>query len=411
MLRIFFFCFFIYTTTYTYAQDTTRVLFIGNSLTYYNSMPQTFEDIARSKGDTCIVSVYAPGGTGFLNHVNDPNVYTHFRQGNWDYVILQPGSNESPGYSEPIHQTLTRARKLKDSILHYSPCAKILYYEISYGVWGNSSSDLQSYNNTMDLIRANLTYLADSTQLFFAPAGEAMRTAWNRDTSTMLWGSTGDIHPNAKGSYLIACTFYTSIFQKPSFGTSITAGLGQNEAMAYQHLADSTVLDSLTEWRINTYLPYTDFTYTTNISEVDFTNKSLNIDSVKWDFGEGSVSTQLHPTHTYTQNGEYDVTLQTYSSVCTESISKRISIVALGLEDKISQAKTDVYPNPFSDKISIAGQYKIEDISLYNTWGQDLTHMTIKKITSSGCEISTELLPNGTYILKTENYYHTIVKI
>jgi len=31
------------------AQDTTKVLFIGNSITYYNNMPQTFEAIANDK--------------------------------------------------------------------------------------------------------------------------------------------------------------------------------------------------------------------------------------------------------------------------------------------------------------------------------------------------------------------------
>jgi len=62
------------------AQDTTKVLFIGNSITYFNNMPQTFESIANSKGDPTEVTIYAPGGTGFINHVNDPNVFNYFQQ-------------------------------------------------------------------------------------------------------------------------------------------------------------------------------------------------------------------------------------------------------------------------------------------------------------------------------------------
>ncbi len=80
-------------------------------------MPQTFESIANSKGDPTEVTVYAPGGTGFINHVIDQNVYNLFHAGSWDYVVLQPGSNESPGYSEPIDATLSRAKTLKDFIL------------------------------------------------------------------------------------------------------------------------------------------------------------------------------------------------------------------------------------------------------------------------------------------------------
>lgn len=73
----------------------------------------------------------------------------------------------------------------------------------------------------MDLIRTNLDDLSDSTKLFFAPAGEAIRTAWNISQTEMLWGGNEDIHPNDKGSYIIACTFYASIFQKKSLGTNI----------------------------------------------------------------------------------------------------------------------------------------------------------------------------------------------
>lgn len=49
------------------AQNIKNILFIGNSITYFNNMPQTFESIANDKGDAASVTVYAPGGTGFIN--------------------------------------------------------------------------------------------------------------------------------------------------------------------------------------------------------------------------------------------------------------------------------------------------------------------------------------------------------
>lgn len=57
------------------AQNMTRVLFIGNSITYFNIMPQTFEAIANLKGDSILwQQCYSTGGTGFINHVNDETV-------------------------------------------------------------------------------------------------------------------------------------------------------------------------------------------------------------------------------------------------------------------------------------------------------------------------------------------------
>ena len=41
---------------------------------------------------------------------------------------------------------------------------------------------------------------------------------------------------------------------------------------------------------------------------VNFTNSS-NATAYKWDFGDGSTSTEANPTHTYTSYGEFDVTL------------------------------------------------------------------------------------------------------
>jgi PKD repeat protein len=336
------------------AQDTTKVLFIGNSITYYNDMPQTFQAIANSMGDTTEVTVYAPGGTGFIDHVNDVNVYNHFKTGNWDYVVLQPGSNESPGYSEPIATTLQRAKQLNDSILYYNPCAKIVYYEISYGVWGNSIADLIQYNETMDSINFNLTQLADSTQQCLAPAGEALKAAWNGNQNVMLWGGNGDIHPNAKGSYITACAFYATIFKKPSYGTQILGGLNAQVAHQYQTLADTIVLNNLPDWRIGTYDLVSDFSYTTNgVDIVNFFDNSLNADSVSWDFGDGTTSNLLNPIHTFYSIGGYDVMHTAYQNGCAKDTTHSLMVEMLSANEWAEELNFSIFPNPSNGKLSI----------------------------------------------------------
>ena len=374
-----------------YAQDTTKVLFIGNSITYFNDMPQTFEDIANSKHDTTEVTVYAPGGTGFINHVNDANVYDHFRTGDWDYVVLQPGSNESPGYSEPIASTLERARQLKDSIFYHNPCAKIVFYEISYGVWGNTEANLSQYNETMDLIRANLTQLADSTEQFFAPAGEALKTAWNANSNVMLWGGTGDIHPNAKGSYIIACAFYATIFNKQSLGTSVLGGVSEQEANQYQTIADTTVLNYLSDWRIGTYELMSDFNYTSNgVDIVNFFDNSQNADSVSWDFGDGTTSNLLNPIHTYFTLGNFEVVHTAYKNGCAKDSSYTIGIEMLSTDEFLDNFKFKIYPNPSQGQFFIKLPIGIESYR-------------IKVITVSGQVVSDEIRTNQLINLDLSN--------
>lgn len=382
------------------AQDTTNVLFIGNSITYFNSMPQTFESIANSKGNPTKVTLYAPGGTGFVNHVNDARVFNHFKKGDWDYVILQPGSNESPGYSYPISQTLSRARSLIDSIKAYNQCVDILFYEISYGVWGSSSSNLVTYNNTMTAIKSNLTLLADSTFSFFAPVGEAFRTAWNANQSEMLWGGVGDIHPNAKGSYIAACVFYATIFQKPSLGSSVTSTLTRTDSRRFQTLADSIVLNNLSDWKINTYNQYTNFSYSLNSKNINLTNLSKNYDSVLWVFGDGNSSSSIHLTHSYSSAGNYTVKLITYSKGCVDTNSQNITIAVTDLNENLNQKKWIIYPNPASNYLNIQGPDDgLATYSIYTVNGSLILRTQNRKIDISK-------YTKGIYVLKIETGNH-----
>ena len=50
----------------------------------------------------------------------------------------------------------------------------------------------------------------------------------------------------------------------------------------------------------------TDFYY---VSTLQFKNTSSKSGAVKWDFGDGSTSTEPNPTHKYAQSGKYEVTL------------------------------------------------------------------------------------------------------
>ncbi len=392
MKQAIFLTFFLLFNLHINSQQTKNVLFIGNSITYYNNLPFTFEDIANSKGDPTSVTMYAPGGHGFADHVNDPNVYAKFRERVWDFVVLQPGSGESFGSTQPISATLNRALQLKDSILKYSSCAKILFYEISNGVTGSSANDLSEYNNTMDMVRSNFEYWADNTQLYFAPVGEAFREKWNNDQTDMLWVSTYNIHPNAKGSYLAACVFYASIYQKPSSGTTVTGSLSQAEATVLQQIADEKVLLHKADWRINVYNLYTDFDYNMNGLEVNFTNLSTNADSYFWDFGDGNTSTDTNPIHQYISAGTYQVSLTTTKGNCSETVIKNIT--PDGISNLLDENSFNLYPDPANNflriKTKMSGKYIYRII--------DITGKIL--LTTKRNKIDVTRLKKGLYLMK-----------
>ncbi|MEN8125604.1 MAG: T9SS type A sorting domain-containing protein, partial [Bacteroidota bacterium] len=280
------------------------------------------------------------------------------------------------------------------------------------GVWGSNPDDIQAYNDSMDLVRSNFEYLADSTELFFAPVGEAFRTKWNDSQADLLWVDTGDLHPNPRGSYITACVFYATIFQKNSQGTDVTGSLAPIEINDLQILADTTVLNNLPDWRINTYNLYSNFNVTVTNNQASFNNLSQNVDSVEWDFGDGSTSSEIHPNHIYNQTGDFDVKLTTYKGDCNEVVTKTISIAILDINNFELDGKWNLYPNPFSNAIKIEGIENIEKIEIYTITGQKLllNDQLMTKNRDQSITIDLSGLASGIYILKVNDIMQKIIK-
>ena len=55
------------------AQLSFKVLFLGNSYTDVNDLPQIIHDVALSAGDTLVFDSYTPGGYQLVDHSLDSN--------------------------------------------------------------------------------------------------------------------------------------------------------------------------------------------------------------------------------------------------------------------------------------------------------------------------------------------------
>ncbi len=66
-----------------------RILFIGNSHTYYNDMPAMLAGLAGKEGIPCEVTMIAHGGWYLEQHQKEPEVRFNILHGNYDYVVLQ----------------------------------------------------------------------------------------------------------------------------------------------------------------------------------------------------------------------------------------------------------------------------------------------------------------------------------
>ncbi|NQY28422.1 MAG: T9SS type A sorting domain-containing protein [Flavobacteriaceae bacterium] len=377
------------------------VLFIGNSITYFNNLPQTFEQIADEQGNHVTVAQHTPGGTGFVHHVNNNSLYAKFREKQWDYVILQPGSNESPGFSYPIAETITRAKRLKDSIIKYSPCASIHYYEISYGIITSSVASFNQYLDRQTLIKNNLIQMAGETNIPFAPIGECFKNSMIADDTQFLWGGYGDIHPNAKGSYMAACSFYNSLFKERIENTNVFGGVTEQDAAYLRNQAEETTFNLLDDALITMYTSTANFNYTIDSpTNITFTNTSSNYDTLLWDFGDGITSTSNIVSHEFdfVTNASYTVVLTAYKDCKEHHKVITVSSDLLSTENyDLDKNMIMIFPNPTQNMFYVKGLTGQASVNIYTINGS----LVLAQQNYIGTPIDITHLASGVYFVKT----------
>ena len=328
-MRNLFFYIILFIANFTYAQSY-DVLFIGNSYTYYNNLPEMISNIANDLGDTVNYDQNTPGGTSLYAHSQNQTTINKINQQNWDFVVLQDQSQRpslSPSYvAASVYPYATQLVNLINS--NYI-CSEPVFY-MTWGRKYGDQTNCQSYPpvctflGMQERLRDSYLTMGLDNNASVSPVGIAFKNSISLDSTIDLYTSDNS-HPSIYGSYLAACTFYSTIFKKSSVGCSYKPNaINQSDALFLQQVASSTVLDSMFVW--NVFQAQFDFNQNGNV--FDFINKSSNFENCIWDFGDGNQSTDFNPTHTYLQNGVYDVilTIQTNSGCLSEVYSLQVNV-------------------------------------------------------------------------------------
>jgi PKD repeat protein len=316
------------------AQDSVSVLFVGNSYTYVNDLPNVFKQLTGSLGDEATVDSKTNGGYTFQNHLVDPLTMTKIQAKPWDYVVLQ-GQSQEPSF--PFGQvnanTLPPAVALADSVYANSFCAQTMYFM----TWGRQVGDPQwdsinTFYKMNNRLRNAYVRIADSANASVAPVGVAWKYIIDNHPTINLYSPDGS-HPSLEGTYLAACTFYASVYRKNSTGATYTAGLDATTAGILQTAADLSVLDSIDTWflRGKADLTVADFLASVNGQTVQLTNASTHAQGFLWNFGDGASSVLVDPTHGFTSGGTYPVELIALSECGNDTTVQQITIQSAGI--------------------------------------------------------------------------------
>jgi hypothetical protein len=382
-----------------WAQDTTQVLFIGNSYTQVNDLPTLFSELALSKGKHPFVGTKANGGFTFQNHVNDPATFIKIKEKKWNYVVLQAQSQEpSFPYSQVTTATLPFAKILSDSIYANNYCSQPLYYM----TWGRQNGDPQwdsinTFYKMNDRLRAGYMRFMEASEASVAPVGIAWRYVRDTYPAINLYSSDGS-HPSLEGSYLAACVFYASIYRESPVNASFYSTVLPATAQLLQQAAALVVLDSLSTWKLraNNETAIAHFSLNLTANSIATQNKSWRSTSYSWDFGDGITSTATSPSHTFSSTGNFTVQLIAQNECGSDTASMQVTVTQLGIEELNTAIQLH---NNGNNTYEFYSPVKIDAIEVYNALGQQMN-----AVIQANNTLDLSLVAKGVYYIRFTSF-------
>lgn len=224
-------------TTVDPEKQNLKVLFIGNSATEVNSMPNMFKKMAEKAGYTLTVDQITWGGCTLTRYA-DPDdeagkaAYSKLENGN-DIVFLQ--ENSACIASDASRQASKDACDTLDEIIRAKGGKTYLYVRpsVNHSNFGYTpKQQAEEFTKLFDEISRKLAAPA-------APAARAFAYVREKYPDISLYMSDEE-HPNKTGSYLIACICFATLYDHSPVGI-YDAGLSADVADKLQRAAEYVV--------------------------------------------------------------------------------------------------------------------------------------------------------------------------
>ena len=222
-----------------------KILFIGDSLTHYNEMPQIFARLCYAAGKKVTADRHTKGGTGIAMFREDPALWKalsdKIASDNWDIIVYQPNRN-NPVMTEYFpYYPWKEYSAAKDLVELIEANGAIPLQYSSFGV--NKGSVTRSgytkkmsrteHTNLVTAYNAAVSEMLGSKTVY---TGATFNSLLAKDPNLGLY-HTDNSHPSLAGSYLVAADFYTVIFGESPADIDYTHGLDADLAATLRSAA------------------------------------------------------------------------------------------------------------------------------------------------------------------------------
>ena len=223
--------------------DTTDILCIGNSFTYYSNAPSMLKEIAWSQGHYFNIKAALKGGQTLGQHTRRILTNKLAKDGGYDVVFLQDQSQTPARYAaDPANHenVLEDYKTISDIVLTGSPDCRLVMEQ----TWAYPSQRFGGFNDFATftrLLEEGATGMARVNGAAVSPIGNAFETVYNENRSIRLF-DTDNKHQSHYGTYLKACVNYLLITGKAFSGKPADCGLEPEKAEYLRSVAERTVL-------------------------------------------------------------------------------------------------------------------------------------------------------------------------
>ena len=237
-----------------------NILFLGNSLIFYNDMPSIFDGIAKAAGKNVFVDSVTKGSATISDFASKETTVGQqltqkLLERKWDYIIIEPSRRITPYENSVLEAEIASAKTIQR--FAESSGAEILLYS----VWGNNTGNLTIYtaNSPTNIVSsgsqsiprgAHARFMYETAELIsgelggvkIIKSGYAFENLLAEHPDINLYHAD-ERHPSPEGSYLAACTVFSTIFGEKTEGNGYNFKLAS--AKKLQKASDATVIDKL----------------------------------------------------------------------------------------------------------------------------------------------------------------------
>jgi hypothetical protein len=217
----------------THVDPPKRVLFIGNSFSYYNDslhghLRHLVLDADPGHAKEYVFRSSTISGAYLMEHAGD--LPYQLQSKHWDLVVLQGQSREPMASDAAKAERFRQAARGFDGLIKASGAKAAFFMTWAY----------QGKPEMTEPLAQGYESIANELDDLVVPVGLAFRRSLQERPSLVLHFKD-HMHPSLAGTYLAACTFYAALYGQSPVGNPYTADLDADTARFLQGVAWETV--------------------------------------------------------------------------------------------------------------------------------------------------------------------------